>query len=213
MNIILLGAPGAGKGSISEILIKEKHYYHLSTGNELREIAKKKDELGSEVNALLKAGKLVSDDIVNKIVSCTVNNLDKTKFNGIIFDGYPRTKNQAEYLDNSINIDKVLFINVPDKIIEERLVNRRICSKCGKIYNLIVDDLKPTNDNICDVCGGLLMQRKDDQLNVIRDRLKTYYSEIKPLLEHYTEKNILTNIDGTVPYRDLKDIILREVNN
>lgn len=211
MNIILLGAPGAGKGSISEILINEKNFFHLSTGNLLRQVANKNDELGREVCNILKAGKLVSNDIVNKILEDTLIDSKLKKYNGIIFDGYPRTKDQAEHLDGLVKIDKVLYLKVSNEIIEKRLVNRRICSNCGKIYNLEINEFKPKNPDICDVCGGLLMQRKDDQLNIIRDRLKTYYKQIEPLIEYYSNKNILFEINGDGHPDEIKKLVLNEV--
>lgn len=211
MNIILLGAPGAGKGSISEILINEKNFFHLSTGNLLRQVANKNDELGREVCNILKAGKLVSNDIVNKILEDTLIDSKLKKYNGIIFDGYPRTKDQAEHLDGLVKIDKVLYLKVSNEIIEKRLVNRRICSNCGKIYNLEINEFKPKNPDICDVCGGLLMQRKDDQLNIIKDRLKTYYKQIEPLIEYYSNKNILFEINGDGHPDEIKKIVLNEV--
>lgn len=211
MNIILLGAPGAGKGSISEILINEKNFFHLSTGNLLRQVANKNDELGREVCNILKAGKLVSNDVVNKILEDTLIDSKLKKYNGIIFDGYPRTKDQAEHLDGLVKIDKVLYLKVSNEIIEKRLVNRRICSNCGKIYNLEINEFKPKNPDICDVCGGLLMQRKDDQLNIIRDRLKTYYKQIEPLIEYYSNKNILFEINGDGHPDEIKKLVLNEV--
>lgn len=211
MNIILLGAPGAGKGSISEILINEKNFFHLSTGNLLRQVANKNDELGREVCNILKAGKLVSNDIVNKILEDTLIDSKLKKYNGIIFDGYPRTKDQAEHLDGLVKIDKILYLKVSNEIIEKRLVNRRICSNCGKIYNLEINEFKPKNPDICDVCGGLLMQRKDDQLNIIRDRLKTYYKQIEPLIEYYSNKNILFEINGDGHPDEIKKLVLNEV--
>lgn len=207
MNIVLLGAPGAGKGSVSELLVKQ-NFYHLSTGNALREMACKNTEFARSLNEILKSGKLVSDEIVNKILELTLNEIDLNKYQGIIFDGYPRTESQAKYLNNLVKIDKVLFIKVPNEVIENRLVNRRICSKCGKIYNLQMEGFKPKNPEFCDVCHGLLMQRKDDNINIIKDRLDTYYKEIQPLLNFYKEQKILIELDGTIPLEQWNELIL-----
>ena len=209
MNIVLLGAPGAGKGSVSQLLIEQKKYYHLSTGDALRAITKKDTPLAKEVNQLLKDGKLVGDEIVNAILKETLNNLDFSKYQGIIFDGYPRTKNQALYLDKLIKIDKVLFIKVPDEIIEQRLQNRRICSKCGKIYNLVIKEFQPKNPLVCDECNANLIQRKDDKKEVIKDRLVAYYKEIDPLIQYYKSKNLLIELDGTLPINEWNQLILK----
>lgn len=211
MNIILLGAPGAGKGSISEILIKNHNFYHLSTGNLLRQVTNKNDDFGREIANILKSGKLVSDDIVNKILKNVLDEFKSSKYDGIIFDGYPRTIAQAKYLDQIINVDKVLYLKVSDSIIQQRLVNRRICSNCGQIYNLLINQFKPKNEQFCDSCGGLLMQRKDDQLAIINDRLNTYYKEIEPLLNYYKEKEILKEINGNVAPSIIEKIVLKEI--
>ena len=213
MNIVLLGAPGAGKGSVSQLLIEQKKYYHLSTGDALRAITKKDTPLAKEVNQLLKDGKLVGDEIVNAILKETLNNLDFSKYQGIIFDGYPRTKNQALYLDKLIKIDKVLFIKVPDEIIEQRLQNRRICSKCGKIYNLVIKEFQPKNPLVCDECNANLIQRKDDKKEVIKDRLVAYYKEIDPLIQYYKSKNLLIELDGTLPINEWNQLILKTVKD
>ncbi|MBR4486206.1 nucleoside monophosphate kinase [bacterium] len=202
MNIVLLGAPGAGKGSVSQLLIEKKKYYHLSTGDALRAITKKDTPLAKEVNQLLKDGKLVSDEIVNAILKETLNNLDLSKYQGIIFDGYPRTKNQALYLNDLIKLDKVLFIKIPNEVIEQRLRNRRICSKCGKIYNLVIKEFQPKNSTVCDECHANLIQRKDDKQEVIKDRLVAYYKEIDPLIQYYKSKNLLIELDGTLPINE-----------
>ena len=198
MNIILLGAPGAGKGSVSELLTTKHNYYHLSTGDALRQIAKEDSELAHKLNNILKSGQLVSDDIVNEIVKTTLDRINTSKYQGIIFDGYPRTKNQAQYLNKIAKIDQVLFIDVPNEIIENRIINRRLCSKCGKIYNLIVPDLKPKQNDTCDGCGALLIQRKDDTKNVIAKRLQEYYKEISPLMQFYADQGLLIKLDGTL---------------
>ena len=213
MNIVLLGAPGAGKGSVSQLLIEQKKYYHLSTGDALRAITKKDTPLAKEVNQLLKDGKLVGDEIVNAILKETLNNLDFSKYQGIIFDGYPRTKNQALYLDKLIKINKVLFIKVPDEIIEQRLQNRRICSKCGKIYNLVIKEFQPKNPLVCDECNANLIQRKDDKKEVIKDRLVAYYKEIDPLIQYYKSKNLLIELDGTLPINEWNQLILKTVKD
>ena len=211
MNINLLGAPGAGKGSISELLTAKHNYYHLSTGDALRQIAKEDSELAHKLNNILKSGQLVSDDIVNEIVKTTLDRIDHSKYQGIIFDGYPRTKNQAQYLNKIAKIDQVLFIDVPNEVIENRIINRRLCSKCGKIYNLIVPDLKPKQNDICDVCGALLIQRKDDTKDVIAKRLQEYYKEISPLMQFYADQGLLIKLDGTLAWPEWKALIEKTV--
>lgn len=211
MNIILLGAPGAGKGSVSELLTTRHNYYHLSTGDALRQIAKEDSELAHKLNNILKSGQLVSDDIVNEIVKTTLNRINTSKYQGIIFDGYPRTKNQAQYLNKIAKIDQVLFIDVPNEIIENRIINRRLCSKCGKIYNLIVPDLKPKQNDTCDWCGALLIQRKDDTKNVIAKRLQEYYKEISPLMQFYADQGLLIKLDGTLAWPEWKALVEKTV--
>ena len=211
MNIILLGAPGAGKGSVSELLTTRHNYYHLSTGDALRQIAKEDSELAHKLNNILKSGQLVSDDIVNEIVKTTLDRINTSKYQGIIFDGYPRTKNQAQYLNKIAKIDQVLFIDVPNEIIENRIINRRLCSKCGKIYNLIVPDLKPKQNDTCDGCGALLIQRKDDTKNVIAKRLQEYYKEISPLMQFYADQGLLIKLDGTLAWPEWKALVEKTV--
>lgn len=211
MNIILLGAPGAGKGSVSELLTTKHNYYHLSTGDALRQIAKEDSELAHKLNNILKSGQLVSDDIVNEIVKTTLDRINTSKYQGIIFDGYPRTKNQAQYLNKIAKIDQVLFIDVPNEIIENRIINRRLCSKCGKIYNLIVPDLKPKQNDTCDGCGALLIQRKDDTKNVIAKRLQEYYKEISPLMQFYADQGLLIKLDGTLAWPEWKALVEKTV--
>ncbi len=211
MNIVLLGAPGSGKGTVAELLVSKKNFFHLSTGNALREMSKKHTDFANELNEILKSGKLVSDDIVNQIVKETINELDLKKYHGLILDGYPRTQSQALYLKNLINIDKVLFIKVPDEVIEKRIINRRTCAKCGRIYNLVVDGLKPKNPELCDDDDGILMQRKDDEIHVIKDRLNAYYKEINPLIDFYIKENLLVELDGTIPLDEWKELILNSV--
>ena len=211
MNIILLGAPGAGKGSVSELLVQQKNYYHLSTGDALRAISKKDTLLAKEVSQLLKDGKLVNDNVVNEILKETLDNLDLKKYQGIIFDGYPRTIMQALYLNDLIKINKVLFIKVPDEVIQERIQNRRICGSCGKIYNLVIKEFQPKNKDLCDYCHAALIQRKDDNKEVIKDRLLTYYKEIDPLVQYYKSKNLLVELDGTLPLEEWKKLILNTV--
>lgn len=195
MRLILLGPPGAGKGVQAEMLKKRYNIPHISTGDMLREEISNKTSLGEKAQEYVKEGKLVPDDIVIKMVEERLKKDDAK--NGFLFDGYPRTINQAIALDKLLEktnafIDKVINLEVKEDIILRRLTTRRICSLCGAIYNLLT--MKPKVDGICDKCGGELYQRNDDKEEVIKDRLKTYYLQTSPLIEYY--KNKVISVDA-----------------
>lgn len=195
MRLILLGPPGAGKGVQAEMLKKRYNIPHISTGDMLREEIANKTSLGEKAQEYVKEGKLVPDDIVIKMVEERLKKDDAK--NGFLFDGYPRTINQAIALDKllekmNIFIDKVINLEVKEDIILKRLTTRRICSLCGAIYNLLT--MRPKVDNVCDKCGGELYQRNDDKEEVIKDRLKTYYLQTSPLVEYY--KNKVISVDA-----------------
>ena len=193
MKLILLGAPGAGKGTQAEVICKHLGIPAISTGNILREALKSGTELGLKVKSYMESGGLVPDEIVIKIIEERVSKSDCKK--GFILDGFPRTIPQAEALDKmGINIDKVIEIDVSDDIIIERMSGRRVCEQCGLSYHL--KNKKPQQEGICDKCHGTLVQREDDQPDTVKNRLKIYHAQTKPLEKYYEKQGKLVIIHG-----------------
>lgn len=192
MNLIMIGPPGGGKGTYSSRISEEYDIPHVSTGDIFREEVDKGSDLGKKVKEYLDAGELVPDEIVNKVVEKRLKQPDCQE--GFVFDGYPRTVEQAEALDEieGVEIDLVINLEVAEDIIIERLSNRRICSDCGEIYNL--KSMPPEEEGTCDKCGGDLYQREDDQPETIRNRLGDYREKSDPLLDFYREKGIVKDI-------------------
>ncbi len=196
MNLILLGAPGAGKGTQAAVISERLNIPQISTGNIIREALRSGTEMGLKAKSFIDSGKLVPDDVVIGIIQERLSN-DDCK-NGFILDGFPRTIPQAEALDEmGVVIDKVIDFEVPDDVIVTRLSGRRVCEKCGRPYHLI--DLKPRVEGICDDCTGALIQRKDDQVDTIKARLEIYHSETEPLKGYYEAQGKLSIVDGTAP--------------
>lgn len=193
MNIILFGAPGAGKGTQAEAIAEQSSIPTISTGNIIREALKSGTELGLKVKSYMESGGLVPDEIVIKIIEERVSKSDCKK--GFILDGFPRTIPQAEALDKmGINIDKVIEIDVSDDIIIERMSGRRVCEQCGLSYHL--KNKKPQQEGICDKCHGTLVQREDDQPDTVKNRLKIYHAQTKPLENYYEKQGKLVIIQG-----------------
>lgn len=189
MNLILLGAPGAGKGTQAEAICKEYKIPAVSTGNLLREAVKNGEELGLKAKYYMDLGKLVPDEIVIDILKERIAK-DDCK-NGFVLDGFPRTILQAEALDKiGVKIDKVIEIDVPDDVILDRLSGRRVCEDCGTPYH--VKNKKPKVDGVCDVCNGKLVKRKDDNVDTIKDRLKVFHDQTAPLKDYYINQNKLS---------------------
>lgn len=193
MNLILLGAPGAGKGTQAEKICEKLSIPAISTGNMLREAMANGTEMGLKAKSFIDAGKLVPDEVVIGIINERLK-ADDCK-NGFILDGFPRTIPQAEALDNmGVRIDRVIDIEVPDDKIASRLSGRRVCLKCGATYHTAYK--KPEQEGICDVCGEKLVQRKDDMPETVLDRLKTYHEQTEPLKGFYEKKGILRVVEG-----------------
>lgn len=205
MKIILLGAPGSGKGTISELLIKKNNYKHISTGNLFREAIQNQDELSIRIKDILNSGKLVDDNITNEIAKKAILEVHKNTSN-FILDGYPRNINQAKFLNNLIDIDKVFYLNIQKEKLLERIVGRRICLNCNTIYNLNTSS-KPKVENKCDNCNSVLVQRKDDSLETANKRISLYLEETYPLIEYYTNQNKLIELDVD---KDI-DLIYKEI--
>ncbi|WBY65074.1 adenylate kinase [Thermocaproicibacter melissae] len=205
MNLIFLGAPGAGKGTHAEILSKDVGIPQISTGNIIREALKSGTEMGLKAKSYIEAGKLVPDDVVIGIIRDRLAQDDCA--NGFILDGFPRTIPQAEALDKMVRIDRVINLDVPESLILRRLSGRRVCSNCGASYN--VDTRPPKKEGICDVCGGTLVQRKDDNPETVRERLKVYHEQTEPLVDYYEKQGKLRTVHGT----DDTDSTARDIKN
>ena len=193
MNLIFLGAPGAGKGTQAEIVVEKLGIISISTGNMLREAVKNQTPAGLAAKECMDRGDLVSDDIVIGILKDRVAQSDAQ--NGFILDGFPRTVAQAEALDAmGIKIDKVIEIFVPDEKICSRLSGRRVCEACGASYHV---DFKPTKtEGVCNLCGGKVVQRVDDKPETVLSRLATYKEKTAPLKDYYSVKGILVTVEG-----------------
>ncbi len=193
MNLILLGAPGAGKGTQAEILRDKLGIPTISTGNILREAVKNETPLGLEAKGYMESGNLVPDALVISLIKERLAKDDCKK--GFILDGFPRTVPQAEALDeNGIEIDRAVEIAVSDEAIMARLSGRRVCIKCGAPYHII--SCPPPADNICPKCGGEIITRKDDLPETIKSRLEVYHSQTEPLKSFYEGKGKLTVVPG-----------------
>ena len=193
MKLILLGAPGAGKGTQAEILCDRLNIPTISTGNMIREAMKSGTEMGLKAKEYAENGKLVPDEVVIGIVDERLRMDDCA--NGFILDGFPRTIPQAEALDRmGIAIDRVVDINVPDEVITRRVSGRRACLDCGSTYH--IETKKPQVEGICDRCGSTLVQRKDDLPETVLERLHVYHAQTEPLRDYYAAAGKLLVVDG-----------------
>src|SRR5271157_39762 len=184
MKLIIFGPPGSGKGTYASRLQAKLGVDVIATGDLMREIMKQDTPLGRKVKGYVEKGQLVPDEVVIEVLKQRIKTSASTK--GFILDGFPRTLDQAKALENLVDIDAVIQLTVPDKIIIERLSSRRICRNCGEVYNIRY--LKPKTEGICDKCGGQLYQRSDDTPNVIKDRIAVYEKQTQPILKHYGSK-------------------------
>ena len=206
MNLILLGAPGAGKGTQAEKICEKFNIPAVSTGNIIREALKNGTDMGLKAKSYIDAGKLVPDDVVIGIIKERLAENDCA--NGFILDGFPRTIPQAEALDNmGIVIDKVVDIEVPDEKIAARLGGRRVCLKCGATYHL--EYKKPAKDGICDAYGDELVQRKDDSPETVLDRLNVYHEQTEPLKDYYAKTGKLVIVEGQEEVADTTALVFK----
>lgn len=197
MNIIMLGAPGAGKGTIASQMSERYGLPHISTGDIFRANIKNGTELGKLAKSYIDKGVLVPDDVTIKMMVDKLKS-DECK-NGFILDGFPRTINQAEGLKNALkeinsNIDFVLLVDAPDDLIVERLAGRRVCEKCGETYH--IENLPSKVEGICDKCNGKLIIRKDDLPDVVKERLGTYHKQTQPLINFYNNLGLVKKVEG-----------------
>lgn len=198
MQILLLGPPGAGKGTQAKLLAERLNLLHLSTGDVLRQNVANKTALGMEALPYMESGKYVPDDLINRMVEDQLDSPAAAE--GVIFDGYPRTLNQAETLDALLErkgrpIAAVIVLDITDDELVERLSGRRVCSGCGAIYQL--KSMPPLKPDTCDHCGAALYQRVDDNEETVRTRLKVYAEQTSPLVEYYTAQRKVRHVDAS----------------
>jgi len=205
MNLILLGAPGAGKGTQAEVISEHLHIPTISTGNIIREALKSGSEMGEKARSYMDKGALVPDEIVIGIIKERLAEEDCR--NGFILDGFPRTIPQAEALDRmGIVIDRVIDIEVADDVIARRVSSRRVCLACGATYH--IDYQKPSVEGVCDKCGDTLVQRKDDHPDTVKDRLHVYHEQTEPLKAYYEKSGKLRIVEGQEEVKDTSALTL-----
>ena len=205
MKLILLGAPGAGKGTQADILCKELDIPTISTGNILRTAIKNGTPTGMKAKAYMDEGKLVPDDVIIGIITERVAEEDCK--NGYLLDGVPRTIAQAEALEKAgIVFDDVVSIEISDEVIMERMSGRRVCEHCGASYHLVA--VPPKQEGICDKCGGKLVQRKDDAPETVKARLEVYHKETEPLKAFYAQRGLLKSVENQATVAETSQAIL-----
>jgi adenylate kinase len=211
MKLVLLGPPGAGKGTQASVLCKEYDLLHMSTGDLLREAVKNNTAQGIKAKAYMDQGNLVPDEIVAAMITEKLKKADVSS--GFMLDGFPRTKKQAEILDKALielamPLDMVVYFATKEATILKRLTGRRICRACGRIFHII--NIPPKKKDICDGCGGELYQRSDDKEETILNRINVYNSQTKELIDYYQKKKILQQVSGDMDvnelFAELKDI-------
>lgn len=209
MRLLIMGAPGTGKGTYAEGIEKHFGIPHISTGEIFREAISQKTPLGILAQSFIDDGHLVPDDVTVQIVRERIQQPDCQ--NGFVFDGFPRTLNQAENFTRilkelNIQLDLVINLLADEELIIRRITNRRLCSKCGKGYNLIT--IPPKKEGICDDCGGAIYQRKDDSEEVIRERLEVYHRQTKPLIDYYEAQGNIIHMDGAGEINEVTNVII-----
>ncbi|ACR80562.1 MULTISPECIES: adenylate kinase [Kosmotoga] len=214
MNIILLGPPGAGKGTQAKKIAMRYGIPHISTGDMLREAVAAGTELGKKVKEIIEKGLLVPDDLMVAIVEDRLKKPDSAK--GFILDGFPRTVQQAESLSGILGnlgkeLDAVILIDAPEEVVVERISSRRVCPSCGKVYNLLT--IKPKNDMLCDDCNIGLIQREDDKPATVRERYRVYMEKTAPVINYYSEHGSLITIDGSLDIEAVTEEIFKNLEN
>jgi adenylate kinase len=213
MRVILLGAPGAGKGTHCKKIVERYGLEHLSSGDILRQNRSQNTELGRKAENYMDSGALVPDELIVKMMGEAIG---KAKKQGFVLDGFPRTVNQAIELDKTLakekkNIDIVLNLNVNDEIIVRRITGRRSCPACSAVYH--IENMKPKIDGICDKCGAKLMQRQDDTEEVVQNRLENYYLQTAPVVDFYRKKNKVFDIDANKLPDEVISLIFEKLDN
>ena len=208
MNMILLGAPGAGKGTQGELIAEKLCIPTISTGNMLRDAMKRETPLGKQIKKYMDEGSLVPDDVILSIIAERINQPDCK--NGFILDGVPRTLPQAEAIDNEgIRIDHVVSLEVDDSEIAARMAGRRVCTKCGASYHIVSNP--PKTEGICDLCGAEVAIRKDDEPETVKHRLEVYHASTEVLKAYYAGQNKLRLVYGNQPIQDTHKDILKAI--
>ena len=212
MRLIMLGAPGAGKGTQAAKVAESLHIPHISTGDIFRANIKNGTELGKKAKAFMDAGKLVPDVLTCDLVADRLAQSDCSE--GFILDGFPRTIPQAEALEEVLKklgtkIDYAVNIDVPDEAIVSRMSGRRACVGCGATYHIVYNP--PKTENVCDVCGQTLILRDDDKPETVQTRLKVYHDQTQPLIDFYSGKGALVTVDGTMGLEDVFKAILKAI--
>jgi adenylate kinase len=191
---VIMGIQGCGKGTQAKMLAKDLSLVHICVGDIFRWHIQSHTKLAARISRITAAGELVSDDIVEEIVR---GRLDQHDWNyGFILDGFPRNRRQAEFFLESYDIDAVIHIDLSDEVVKERVLNRRLCSRCGLDYNLIHH--RPANPSVCDVCGGQLTSRVDDNPQAVANRLADYHSKTRPILDLFRRKELIVSVDGSL---------------
>ena len=193
-NIMFIAPPAAGKGTQAERVVEKYHIPHISTGDILREISKEDSEIGEYVRETLASGKLVKDEITYQLIEDRLKK-DDCK-NGFIIDGFPRNLDQANEYDKILErlnyeVGNVILIDIDKEILEKRITGRRLCEKCGAIYNINDENMTPKVESVCDQCGGKLYQRSDDNLESFQTRYQTYLDKTEPIIDHYKKQGVL----------------------
>ena len=212
MNLLIIGAPGTGKGTMSNLIIKDYEVAHVSTGDMLRAAISAQTEVGLLAKSYMDKGQLVPDETIHNVITEYFDN-NKSK-SGFLFDGYPRTVKQAEDFDEILKsegmiLDKVISLSLDDEILKNRITGRRVCPDCKEIYHI---SNKPSKvEGICDKCGGKLVQRSDDTLEALEKRLVAYYEQTKPVVDYYEAKNLVSYINADQEtekvYEDIKKVL------
>lgn len=212
MKIVLVGPPGAGKGTQAKKIVEKFDVNHISTGDIFRSNIKNETKLGLAVKDILAKGELVPDKMTIDLV---VDKLSSMEFDGFMLDGFPRNIVQAESLDevlaeNNTELDCVINIEVPSEVLIKRLAGRRVCSECGQGYHVEMNP--PKLDGICDTCGGKVIQRQDDNEETVKDRIHVYESQTAPLIEYYSKKGKLKSVDGTLSVEEVFEQIAKALS-
>lgn len=202
MKIVVLGAPGVGKGTYTKLLVKKYEVPHVNTGDLFRDEMSNETELGKLAKSYVDVGKLVPDDVTTEMLKKRLEQEDCS--NGYFLDGYPRTHEQAKLIEGFAKIDRVLNFIARDEVIIDRLSGRRICRQCGEIYH--IKNVPPPADGKCK-CGGELYQRADDKPEAIKERLKEYAEKTAPLIDYYKEKGLLVEVDVNSPYEEREKVL------